>query len=532
MNRNKIGKNLKELVADSMCHPERVLFSLANARGYGGFHLTHVVANGPSLRIRARNNIKPALHQGIAKLGKGVEGIAFIGCLDTKCSRMVVIKVARTGLKHEYAILNKIYRLTPHVPAPYLMIRCKDREMLYEEYANGGDVTVFFDKYKDVLTAQHLKVIVFQVLWSLYTIQKASPSFRHNDLHLGNVLLNFRDGGPRGTRYKTDADRFEVPNLGFSAMLNDFGYAHMGGVPNPKVNNAQCKLSHGICAQNDKMYDAHFFLNSMYIEIQRLRKPFTKSLETFIERAVGSKSYLGNTSNKIKDARLRFGMNHTGLMTLPDLLGSPYFAEFRMTRPVAVNLRNVLGPRKSPPKKKTPSPPKKKTPSPPKKKTPSPAGPCGKKARPVGGVGAERLTTKEMIELIKRKGHPVPKDTSRDGLCAVIKLHKLNAPTPVVARPAPAATVMAAPVSRPLPAATVIAAPASVAVPLDPKAFVKAQGVTVIQPTEAHAWKIKKRKLQEELYNKMNKNNGSTYQNRMNLAETQAVKMIREMRGR
>jgi hypothetical protein len=67
---------------------------------------------------------------------------------------------------------------------------------------------------------------------------------------------------------------------------------------------------------------------------------------------------------------------------------------------------------------------------------------------------------------------------------------------------------------------------------MDPKAFVKAQGVTVIQPSEAHAWKIKKRKLQEELYDKMNKNNGTTYQNRMNLAETQAAKMIREMRGR
>jgi hypothetical protein len=135
-----------------------------------------------------------------------------------------------------------------------------------------------------------------------------------------------------------------------------------------------------------------------------------------------------------------------------------------------------------------------------------------------------------MLELIKRKGHPVPADKSRDSLCAVIKLHKLNAPTPV-ARPAPAATVMAAPatvaVARPLPAATVMAG-----VPMDPKAFVKAQGVTVIQPSEAHAWKIKKRKLQEELYDKMNKNNGSTYQNRMNLAETQAAKMIREMRGR
>jgi hypothetical protein len=100
-------------------------------------------------------------------------------------------------------------------------------------------------------------------------------------------------------------------------------------------------------------------------------------------------------------------VNHSGLMTLPDLLRDPYFAEFRMARPVQpVNIRNVLGPKKV----KTPSPPTKlKTPSPPKKKkTPSPAsgGPCGKKARPVGGVGAERLTTKEMLELIKRKGYP------------------------------------------------------------------------------------------------------------------------------
>jgi hypothetical protein len=104
----------------------------------------------------------------------------------------------------------------------------------------------------------------------------------------------------------------------------------------------------------------------------------------------------------------------------------------------------------------------------------------------------------------------------------VIKEHGLNRPSPVAK----------APVSDPKNSI---------------KNFIQAQGIQVIQepekkkvpvpvsaaglPTDAQ-WRMKKKKLAEELYNKMNKFNGSTYDERMSQADARAYKMIQEMKAR
>jgi hypothetical protein len=553
------------MLSTSMCEPEKVLFTLANNKGYGGFHLTHVVLQGTVLSTETRKNIVPALKQGIAKLGEGVEGIAFIGCLDTKCERMVVIKVARNSLKNEYAILKKISPLSLHVPAAYFYVRCKNRDMMYQEYANGGDLIGFLTKYRTVVQDVHLKTIVFQILWTLYTIQKSVPSFRHNDLHLGNVLLDFNGRAEGGTKYAVGSQMYTVPSVGVRALISDFGWSDMKGAKNRNITADTCQ-SYGICRDSSKLYDAHFFLNSMLFSLNNMHRPsVTGRLEKFIFDVFGgSQSYMVRESNKIHDYRLRPDANHSGLMSLEAMLAHPYFSSFRKGLSP-----KILPPAKSP-KKKTP--PKPKTPPAPAPAPASKHSGCGKRARPVGGVGAERLTTKEMLELIVSKGHAVPKDKSRESLCAVIKQHKLNAPSPVRKVPSPKPVVVKkkspkklttkemlnliarkghvvsndnlyalikkyglnapTPLPPPAPVVRVPTPPAPVAAqaPASLKAFIKAQGVTVIQPTNEHAWKMKRRKLQEELYDKMNKFNGSTYQNRMNAAGLEAAKMIREMR--
>ena len=40
-----IEKNLKKLLKDSTCNPERVLYTITNNRGYGGFHLVIIIKN-------------------------------------------------------------------------------------------------------------------------------------------------------------------------------------------------------------------------------------------------------------------------------------------------------------------------------------------------------------------------------------------------------------------------------------------------------------------------------------------------------
>jgi hypothetical protein len=145
---------------------------------------------------------------------------------------------------------------------------------------------------------------------------------------------------------------------------------------------------------------------------------------------------------------------------------------------------------------------------------------CGKRAKPKGGVGAEKLTIDEMIKLIKDAGHKVPADKSRESLCGIIKMHKLNAEPLVVPKPAPA----------PAPVAPVVAAQA----PAGLKAFIKAQNVEVIKAPEERKpvpglpdkklWQLQWQKLRNKFYNNMPKN--GEYQNRMNKAGDLASKVI------
>ena len=127
-----------------------------------------------------------------------------------------------------------------------------------------------------------------------------------------------------------------------------------------------------------------------------------------------------------------------------------------------------------------------------------------------------------MIELIKRRGHQVPKgQPSRQELCAVIQEHKLKV-TPE-ARPAPTP----APV---IPSA----APAGI------KNFLASQNVVVEKPapapvavphlSEAKLWQLYQKKLAEEIYNTMPKN--GEYQNRMDEASKKAREKVKDMQKR
>ena len=565
MNRNTLGKNLKNMLKNASCNPERVLFSLSNNKGYGGFHLMDITYLGTSLSIVKRGNIVPQLHQGLAKLGEGAEGHAYIGCLDTSCNRMVVIKVAKDGLMHEFRILKRIFNLSPHIPAPYMFSQCEKREMLYEQYANGGDLSNFLIKYKSLIKPIHFKTIVFQILWTLYIIQETYPNFRHNDLHLGNVLLDFNFKNSGGMKYKTASQTFNVPNIGINALMNDFGYTHMAGVLNPKVGKKSCNSNHGICRETNKLYDSHLFLNSLYNELHIMQKPTaTNECMKFIE-SVLPPLWLGANTNKIKEHRLKPNANHSEIPSIEDMLNSMYFAEYHMKKIKHVVARPLVNN-----KKKSPSPNKnllekvnahkKKIASPIRlfnrvakspemflkkfpnllRKEPTPikkTEPCGAKT----GVGAGKLTTTEMVQLIIRKGQVPPSDRSRESLCAFIKEHKLNkvSPLPLQAPVGLKEFIMSTniKVKQALPNPKVVnlsdfknrLKKLHNEMPKFAKVNIK---VVQASPkvTNNAAWKMKRQKLRNQLYNAMPKN--GNYQNRMNRAGDEAAKMIRNMKVR
>jgi hypothetical protein len=455
-----------------------------NNNKMGGFHLVDIeLTKNGTLGLRTKRNKKITDQKGIAQLGKGAEGLAFIGCIDDKCEKMIVIKSASGGLKLEYRIMKIIYKLSPHIVTPYMFVKCR-YELLYQEYANGGDFLGIIRKYHHMIKPIHIKTIVFQVLITLMNIQKEFPSFKHNDLHLGNILVDLAYKKSGTTQY----DNFYVPNIGLRALINDYGFATMDSVPNPKVVTKQYAKNYGIAPDSHKMFDAHMFLNALYLDVKRY--PEFSEVVKFLTSVIPA-HYFGNETTHIINSRLRYDMSHSDFPTFLRLLYHPYFSEFKKER------TNVVKP---------------------KAKV---SDECGKKAQPVTGIGAQKLTTQEMIDLIKRRGHRVPTGKpSREELCAVIKEHSLVV-TPkqkVAAAPSP---VAAAPVT--LEAAKI-------------KNFIASQNVIVEKPapvpflSNQKLWQLYTKKLTEQIYDTIPKN--GEYENRMNQARDKAMKVVKEMKAK
>jgi hypothetical protein len=489
---------LAVFLKNKACKPQEVMHALMNNKRMGGFHLVDIqLTNNGRLGLTRKKNKKITNTKDIAILGKGAEGVAFVGCVDDKCKKMIVIKAAEKGLKLEYRILMKIYKLSPHVATPYMFIKCDKQELMYQKYANGGDLLNVIREYGSVIQPNHMKTILFQVLFTLMKIQKKNPSFKHNDMHLKNVLLdlNFKHSG--STKY----DLFYVPNIGLRAIINDYGFATLDSVPNPKVVSKEYAYDFGIAPDSHKMYDAHVFLNSLYIELAN--KPNFSNVIDFIKDLVPM-HYLGIETRSILNSRMRYGMSHSDFPTFSRLLFHPYFKEFQKVRNNVTDVVNSPSPTKPKPVVKSPSPPKPK-PTPVEK--PNVVDDmCGDKARPTTGVGFQKLTSTQLSDLIKRRGHKVPKgQPSRKDLCAVIKEHDLKL-TPEAA---------------------------------NIKKFLASQNVIVVKPqaptpvpfvSEKKLWELHIKKLTDEIYNTMPKD--GEYQDRMDEARAKAVTIVRNMKAR
>ena len=542
-----MNQELKVFLKNHACQPYKVMHALMNNKRMGGFHLVDIqLTNNGRLGLKQRTNKKITNRKNIAVLGKGAEGVVFVGCIDNQCKKIVAIKTAHDGLKLEYNIISKVFKLSPHIPRPYLHVKCEKEELMYQEYANGGDLLSAIKKYHKIINPIHIKTIIFQVLVTLMTLQKKIPSFKHNDMHLKNILLDLSFKTSGSIKYGT----FFVPNIGLRAVINDYGFAHMTGLPNPKVVSKQYAYDFGIAPDSHKMYDVHFFMNALYLDLSAYPE-FLEAL-SFVMSVVPA-HYLGAETSHVSNSRLRYGVSHGDFPTFSRLLFHPYFKEFQKPRTnftnsvnmnSPVNVPKIVLPRaKSPPKPKPASPPKPKpkTPSPPKK---AEKYDCGKKAQPSSGFGAQKLTTQEMIELLRSLGHKLPPSDKRDRqtLCDLIQSHGIvikqsminklkKPPTPPKAKspsPAPPPAPLKAPSPPPAPVPEVVKI----------KNFLASQNVIVEKPKVAAVaglsnvklWQLHKKKLTENIYDTMPKE--GEYQNMMNEASSKAHKQIKNMKAR
>jgi predicted Ser/Thr protein kinase len=214
--------------------------------------------------------------RGTNAVGAGKYGQISVGCTDLSCKKQIAVKKSRDNMTVEFSMMKKAHKIDPrHVTEPYVVTKCQPvGSIIYYEFINGKTL----DKIGKID-----KCIVYQVLKTLYKFQKYK--FRHNDIHLKNILIE------KGTN---------------RVVITDFGISN--------TKELTMVRKYGIHPNSDLRYDYHMFLNWLYHET---RDPFIKKILP--------KEYLGQTTSKVNNFRLKYGVSHATLPSLRQVLENNHF---------------------------------------------------------------------------------------------------------------------------------------------------------------------------------------------------------------
>ena len=198
-----------------------------------------------------------------------------------------------------------------------LQERLKDLTPSQRRYNNVCFMETFHDNLTRFLSAgayteATLRVVVFQVVYTLGALQKRFPGFRHNDLSTNNVLVKKLRSAPL-LSYRFDGQTFyaAAPLL---VALSDYDFTHAPGNPrlaNERVMSGKYKVD----GRANDSYDTHFFLKSVMKCIQRRTKEFPKAWDFLLRQRMRQE----DRQNNQVFARLRPAA----------LLKDPYFAPLR-----------------------------------------------------------------------------------------------------------------------------------------------------------------------------------------------------------
>ena len=307
--KKNLGKNLIKSMQGMGCNPEKFLYLPDN--------------NPISLSIENSSSL------GTKKIGQGSFGDVYMGCIDKECKKKVAIKIViNEDISHEYKTGKRI-SLYGGIKT-YSIQKCNNVTFMYSEYANSGSLKSFLKNNRNNILPIHFRTIVTQILYNLYRIQKKYPSFRHNDLHADNVLIN-SSSPSRVKLYKVNNSTLKVHDIGIQALISDYGLSTVNGIKNPEVDNDPklfYKTKSGIFRESHPMYDIHLFLNLLRQEIRILGIHNGMEVIQFIERIL-PREYLGVRSDKIDDFRLRAQEEHPKLPTFKQIFNDRYFSPYK-----------------------------------------------------------------------------------------------------------------------------------------------------------------------------------------------------------
>jgi hypothetical protein len=208
----------------------------------------------------------------------------------------------------EVEILKRLNQLllngyTPHLPiyAGDFLCRFPEEESIPRftilEQA-GGDFEAFMDRYalfgEDSQTkygqtkTDVVRILIFQVLSVLATIQHFYPNFKHNDLHMGNVLYFESEKSRDYYRYILDGETFSVPDIGIQLALWDFDYSSIGGEIDNLKSFDYMGRGFGVYEERNHYADMFKFLIAFRSEFipRKNPPPWAVEVEAFLSRVI------------------------------------------------------------------------------------------------------------------------------------------------------------------------------------------------------------------------------------------------------
>lgn len=113
------------------------------------------------------------------------------------------------------------------------------------------------------IPVEQFRSIICQILYTLEAFNQSDPPLRHNDLHLGNILIDSVADGIM-TYVLSDTEAYAVPTHGCFARIFDFDWAFAGKI-NMKlepydVYDGVCN-DEGQCNAVNKVFDTYFLVS-------------------------------------------------------------------------------------------------------------------------------------------------------------------------------------------------------------------------------------------------------------------------------
>lgn len=219
---------------------------------------------------------------GKVKIGSGQYGNVNMFYLNNRMKNRVAVKTQTESMVTEIALMKKIGKFST-VPR---VLKGPDRSKLYSEFIPGNSLFDFFTERKGYITDDYASMFVIQVARQLQKIHTRDPSFRHNDLHTGNILVH--DDVNKG---------WNINETGTKLYITDFGLARDSQFHNPIFEDGSdpeyknsLREDYGIYVGNHHMYDMAVFLLSFKKTITKAKFPQTYARILYVTRGLKTKN--------------------------------------------------------------------------------------------------------------------------------------------------------------------------------------------------------------------------------------------------